>query len=43
MSVTEAINKIYNPKQYDEVMTDLIHGWCWRKVVEKNLQNLENQ
>lgn len=40
--MTETVSKIYEPKTYDETLIYLIHSQCWRKVVEEELQNLEN-
>ena len=42
MLVTEFVSKIYEPKTYNEVVTDPIYDQCWKKIVEKELQNLEN-
>lgn len=42
MSMAESTNKIYEPNTYDEAISDPIHGRRWRKVIEEELQNLED-
>lgn len=42
MLLTEINNKIYEPKSYDKAIDNLIYTHCWRKAIEKELQNLES-
>lgn len=42
ISITKFSSKIYEPLLYDEVVNKPIHGRKFRKVIEKELQNLEN-
>ncbi len=42
MSITESGSKIYKPISYKKAVSYQIHGWCWQKAIEDELQNLEN-
>lgn len=41
MSATETSSKIYEPKTYEEAMSDLVHSRQWREAIEEEIQNLE--
>lgn len=41
-SVTETSNKVREPKIYDKVINDLIHGNRWREAINKILWNLNS-
>ena len=40
-SVTETSSKVREPKTYDEVINDPIHGNRWREAVDEELWNLD--
>ena len=35
MSIIETSSKVYEPKTYDEVIADPIHGTRWRQAIEE--------
>lgn len=41
MSATETSSKIYEPKTYEEAMSDPVHSRQWREAIEEEIQNLE--
>lgn len=41
MSATDVSSKIHEPSNYDEAISDPIHGRQWRKAIEEELHNLE--
>ena len=42
MSIIITNSKIHKPLTYKEAISDLFHTCQWRKIVEKELQNLKN-
>ena len=41
MSATEISSKIHEPSNYDEAISDPVHGRKWREAIEEELHNLE--
>ncbi len=41
MSATEIKSKIHEPPNYDEAISDPVHGRQWKKAIEEKLHNLE--
>ncbi len=41
MSATEINSKIHEPSNYDEAISDPVHGRQWREAIEEELHNLE--
>lgn len=40
--ITKITSKIYKPRSYQEVIDNPVHGRCWRKAIEEELQNLRS-
>lgn len=42
ISTTIISSKVYKPLTYEQAIFDLIHSYRWKKVIEEEIQNLEN-
>lgn len=42
MSMTETSSRVYEPKTYEEAITDPIYSRQWKEAIEEEIQNLEN-
>lgn len=42
MSMAETSSRVYEPKTYEEAITDPIHSRQWKEAIEEEIQNLEN-
>ena len=42
ISAMETSSKIHKPETYKKAISDPVHSWRWKTVIEEKIQNLEN-